>query len=115
MLAQARWGRHAEASETAGNLLKLASGLRKGHPLFDRKANWLLQAACGFALCGDAVPPDQADRRRDYLTRSLEALRLAVAAGYVDVATLETDPDLAPLRGETDFQSLVRGVKARKP
>ena len=70
-----------------------------------------MQAACGFALSAAVV--DEPEPGWAYLDRALDALRKAVAAGFVGVDTLDTDPDLDPLREETAFKELVAQVKAK--
>jgi tetratricopeptide (TPR) repeat protein len=49
----------------------------------------------------------QADRAMEWLTQ-------AVAAGYADVAALQSDDDLAPLRGREDFKKVLASVQAKK-
>jgi dienelactone hydrolase len=54
--------------------------------------------ACAYALGG---------RKGDAIT----ALKRAIANGFSDVATLETDRDLDTLRGEAAFQAMLQGMK----
>jgi Tfp pilus assembly protein PilF len=42
--------------------------------------------------------------------RVMEVLKHAAAAGQLTVETLQKSPDLAPLRGRTDFQALIRVI-----
>jgi hypothetical protein len=114
MLVLARCGKHAEAVETAGNLYKLASGLKAGHPLLPRKLDWLVQSACGFGLAADAVPADQPAKRAEYLAAAWKALQQAVQEGYANRRFLEEDPDLDPLRGDSRFQQILDQVRAGK-
>jgi hypothetical protein len=41
----------------------------------------------------------------------MERLKRAAAAGFLKPQTLETNADLAPLRGRADFQTLVKQVR----
>jgi predicted esterase len=54
--------------------------------------------ACAYALGG---------RRGD----AIAAVKRAIANGFTDVATFETDHDLDSLRGETAFQTMVASLK----
>jgi tetratricopeptide (TPR) repeat protein len=58
--------------------------------------------ACGYARLG----------RRD---QAWHALEQAVAEGYSNRASLETDPDLAPLRSEARFTALLARLPAATP
>jgi serine/threonine protein kinase len=107
MLAQSRCGMHAEASVTAGNMLLLAA--RPESLKF--RAKLLLQGACGFALCSAAVPPGS-DLQKQYVARSLEAVRLYLGVPGHDLHFLETDPDLDPVRPLPEYQTL---LASRKP
>ena len=44
--------------------------------------------------------------------RVMASLKRGVAAGRFDAATLETSPDLAPLRGRADFRALLRTARS---
>lgn len=112
MLAQARSGKVAEAVEMAGRLGKAGSKLPAGHP---QKHRLLMHSAFGFALAADSTEPA---KRKEYLGVATQALRQAVASGYGDLATLETEPDLDPLRNasesRSEFQTLLQQVRAAK-
>jgi hypothetical protein len=43
----------------------------------------------------------------------MEALRQAVAGGYQDVAWIEHDTDLDPLRSRDDYKALIADLKSR--
>lgn len=45
--------------------------------------------------------------RRDFGTAAIRQLSLAIHAGYGDVAQLNADPDLDPIREREDFQQLI--------
>jgi serine/threonine protein kinase/predicted Zn-dependent protease len=57
--------------------------------------------------------PEQAERRQ-YLDQAMDALRKAIAAGYRNLAELQEDTNLDPLRDRADFQKLVAGLQAAK-
>jgi hypothetical protein len=102
MLAQARCGRHAEAAAIAH---KLEAGAPDAHLLFF--------VACGYALSGGAVRASGADPAlaRRYLDSAFAALTRGVQNGWKDLASLETDPDLEPLRGDARYPALVEQVR----
>jgi dienelactone hydrolase len=64
----------------------------------DRAAGAWYNLACFRATAGD---------RRG----ALESLRAAVAKGFRDTALVETDPDLASLRGEKDYRAILEELK----
>ncbi|HEY3217138.1 MAG TPA: tetratricopeptide repeat protein [Candidatus Eisenbacteria bacterium] len=70
----------------------------RGLELATRDVYCMARAARVFDLAGDRA-------------RALEWLRRAVQSGY-DTTELERDPDLANLRAEPDFQSIVKGRRA---
>ena len=88
--------------------------------LVGEETGYLYDLACHRALCGTLAglakaKPDQeqvalADR---YASASMVALRQAVAAGYDNIAKLQTDPCLAPLRTRADFQTLVHELQQK--
>ncbi len=100
MLALARCGEHAEAARIAEMLIK---GPAKDGQLY-------FFAACGYALAAGAVASDAAMTCR-YSDKALDCLREGKKGGWSDVASLETDPDLAPIRKETAFQALIAEFK----
>jgi non-specific serine/threonine protein kinase/serine/threonine-protein kinase len=63
----------------------------------------LYNFACIYAV---ASAKDQA-RQDEYARRAMDLLRQAVQAGYQDVAHLQQDTDLDPLRPRDDFQELL--------
>jgi len=78
-----RLGRHEEGLEVDRQLVRIAP--------HDATVHYNL--ACSLALCGR---PDAA----------LDALEEAVAKGYDDAPHMQSDPDLASLRGDARFQEL---------
>jgi tetratricopeptide (TPR) repeat protein len=56
----------------------------------------------------DAVPPGDRVRRQVYGDRAIDVIRRAVRGGFRDTEILQTDPDLAAIRGRDDFQEIVK-------
>jgi hypothetical protein len=99
-----KFERHQEAVDTAQEL----AATFPESPL----ANY--QAACYIGRAVPIVENDAklgpAERRRradEYRMLALQQLRQAVKVGYRDVAQMRSDPDLAPLRDQPDFQALL--------
>lgn len=101
MLAQARAGKHKDASAFAQELVEK----------FPANPRWQVQAACGFALSGAALPDAEKALKEQYSKRSLECLDRAIAKGYGDLETLERDPDLDAVRGDAGFATALNRVK----
>jgi tetratricopeptide (TPR) repeat protein len=106
-------GRHAPAALTAEKLRSVAP----------RDAAILYNVACCYGLCVAGVAagktPDQLTAaesvdRAKYLRRAIDTLREAVRRGYKDVQHLQTDPDLAALRSEQEYQTLVASLTSLK-
>jgi serine/threonine-protein kinase len=95
----ARCGKRAPA-------LEKAAGLRREAP---DKVAVLLPAARAFAVCA-AGAGDAAEKKR-CAELAVEALRVAAGQGYRDVAALETDPELDPIREERTFQDWLNDLK----
>jgi hypothetical protein len=64
----------------------------------DRAGGAWYNLACFRATAGD---------RRG----ALDSLRAAVQKGFRDTALVETDPDLASLRGEKDYRAILEELK----
>jgi hypothetical protein len=60
--------------------------------------------ACAYALMMPLVPRAEQAAIGD---RAMAALRRAVAGGYTDLRSFETDSDLDALRGRADFRALM--------
>ena len=73
----------------------------------------LLQIPRCYAQCARNAPDSQAARKEDFLLKAVESLRAAVANGFRDSVTLQTEPDLDPLRARNDFRALVAGIQPR--
>jgi hypothetical protein len=50
-------------------------------------------------------------RRKLYGDRAIEVLRRAVRGGFLTTEILQSDPDLAALRGREDFRQIVRDLE----
>jgi tetratricopeptide (TPR) repeat protein len=107
----ARLGRPAEAAATAERLRQLAP--QDGINLYN--------VACCYGLCATAVVAGKADDalsaddkagRARYLAQALKDLRAAASHGFRDVAKIESDPDLDPLRQDGAYRALVAELKA---
>ncbi|QDU23839.1 serine/threonine-protein kinase [Urbifossiella limnaea] len=64
-----------------------------------------------YAIASSKVP----DRREEYAARAVGLLREWGRAGWHDLRTLRTDPDLAPLRGRADFREVLGEVERTAP
>jgi hypothetical protein len=112
MIVQARCGLRREAAQ-------IAQELRQESP---NNPSLLFQIACCYALCVPGAPgrssaPARAAGNPDEMPRdlgkdALDALRLAVGAGYKDVTAIEHDPDLDPIRDRADFQEFLEALKS---
>jgi serine/threonine-protein kinase len=104
-------GKQAEARDAS----------RKALALFERIDRDVLanhyDLACVRSLSSDLLRLDRDDasgaaESRRLADRAMDALRQAVAGGYRDLAWIEKDTDLAPLRSRDDYKALVTGLKA---
>ncbi len=114
MLAQARCGQHAQAAEIAGRLGQEAA----------ENAGALFYVACGYALSAGAIAGQADDAslteelrtlREKYTNQATDTLAAAVKLGYRDAVSLETDPDLEPVRKSPAFQRLLLELKKPAP
>jgi tetratricopeptide (TPR) repeat protein/tRNA A-37 threonylcarbamoyl transferase component Bud32 len=99
-VALARCGEHAQAARIAHDLV--ATPPKDEHLYF--------QAACGYALAAGSAAGD-ASLAKQYGAAALDSLRKCIARGWNDVVSLETDPDLAPIRNNPEFQALVAELR----
>jgi serine/threonine-protein kinase len=102
MVALARCGEHAQAARIAQALVEIPP----------KDENLYFHAACGFALAAGSVTGDASLARR-YTASALECLREGKKRGWADVGSLETDPDLEPIRTDSAFQALL--AEFRRP
>jgi tetratricopeptide (TPR) repeat protein len=104
MVILARCGEHAEAARMAEALV--ATPPKDEHLYF--------HAACGYALSASAAAASgDAPLARRYTDSALDCLRKGKQRGWADVVSLETDPDLEPIRTDQAFQALL--AEFRRP
>ena len=101
LVTLAHCGKEAEAVKLADALAKQSA---KQTPL-------LLDAARAYAVLAGGTA--DAAARRKYTDQAVAALKAATDAGYKDAAALKTDPDLAALREESSYQSLLKDLARR--
>jgi tetratricopeptide (TPR) repeat protein len=76
----------------------------------------LYHAARALALCvplvakGKAVTPTEQTERERLIKLAIETLRQAVREGFDDLKQLDSEADLAPLRGTPEFERLRRSM-----
>jgi serine/threonine-protein kinase len=92
----ARAGTHEKTSQ-------LAEKLRLTH---QKDAEFQICAARCYAQCSLAVL-DKPALRQKYLEMALEGLETALKQGYKDIITIETHPDLDPVRESPTFKKLL--------
>ncbi len=97
----AHCGKEAEAIAKAETLLKK-------NP---RSASLQLETARCYAISAAQTATPQARQR--YIPRAIEAVRAATGRGYKDWFALRTDPDLAALRQEPEYQALLKTTPPR--
>ena len=102
MPSLARSGSHLEATD-------LAEAVRAKLP---KDPGALLDVALCYAICSVAVPAAGADKEihSRYVSKSLDALKQSIEAGYGDKVNLETEPDFDAIRNLPEFKKLVSGV-----
>jgi serine/threonine-protein kinase len=99
-----RLGAHKRAAE-------LAEQIRRDHA---KDPEFLIRAARCYAQCSLAVPEASAAREA-YRNKAIEAAQSALDQRYKDAITLETHPDLDPVREDPAFQKLVEKARAVRP
>ena len=110
MLAQARCGRHVDASLIA-NQIRESSSKDRGN---------LFYVGCCYALCvADVAQGKAADQltaaelalQEQYANSAVETIRQAIELGYNDVVALEMDPDLEPILQLPAYRELIAKLK----
>jgi tetratricopeptide (TPR) repeat protein len=100
----ARQGKHAEAAAEAEEVVRSHN-----------EKDALAEAGHTLALAAAAASKaGQAALAETYASRSVALLREAVGKGFHDEKALQTDPELAGVRGRADFQQLLAGA-GKKP
>jgi thiol-disulfide isomerase/thioredoxin/tRNA A-37 threonylcarbamoyl transferase component Bud32 len=89
---------------------------------FPADPNDLYNAACFLANASELAGRDRglpgAEQRHladSYARQAVELLQRSVRAGFNDLAHLNEDPDLTPLRERADFRALVADLERRAP
>lgn len=97
-------GRVADAIQAVAKLRELGTAT-KGQ---------LYNAACVYGVCAARIKPakdeltaEQAAQRQKHIADALATLREAIKAGYKDLAHMQKDADLAPLRDLPEFNALL--------
>jgi tetratricopeptide (TPR) repeat protein len=96
--AAAAAGRHAEARAAFERACEV------DRPLADKYPGSRYNVACSLALLIPIAPLDQRD---ELARRAMDALRLARTAGFANLANLQIDHDLDPLRDRPDFRDFL--------
>jgi tetratricopeptide (TPR) repeat protein len=103
-------GDHAGAAVAAADLARIAF----------EPANDAYKAACFLARCIGLAQKDKAlpqvqrqELARSYGDQAVQTLRQALAKGYKDIAHLQKDKDLEPLRDRDDFKKLLAEVESK--
>jgi len=89
--------------------------------LWSKSADELFRLGCDLAQCmnlvgtgkGELSPTQEADRAK-YGDLAVKTLRQAAAAGFSKVQEFEQGPALAPLRGRTDYQNLLKELATKR-
>ena len=106
----------------AGNVPEASDLTRKALVLFERIDKEGLASpydlACLRSLSSDLVRSTGKDssateRSRNLADQAMKSLRQAVDGGYRDLAWIDIDPDLKPLRSRDDFKALIAEIKAK--
>jgi tetratricopeptide (TPR) repeat protein len=100
-------GKNDKALEVLQEAVKI--GETNPHAL--DKPHSTYELACAQALCSALVDEPQPEER--YAEQSIAALHQAVREGWGNVAWMDKDPDLDPLRGRKEFTSLLAELKKK--
>jgi hypothetical protein len=107
------WTTLAEAEKRLGHTSAAADALRERVKLWPDDPKELFRTARDLLLVAEGLGPDEeAERRRDH-EDALALLRQAVARGFRDVARLQQDKALDPLRSQEGFRELIRELEKR--
>jgi tetratricopeptide (TPR) repeat protein len=105
--AMARWGR-GDKGESELLFARGVEAAKKDAPTDPELRMFWAEAAETLGKPGPV--PTLLEVRADPDT-AMQRLQRAAAAGLLKRDTLQTSPDLAPLRGRTDFQALIRNLR----
>ena len=99
-------GQAADASRWRSRSLESARG--NAELFYILAANAYAFSVTTFAQIPSTLGRDQLEKqRRHNIAEGVEMIRQAVASGFRDVDRLRNDPQLAPLRGSPEFQTLI--------
>jgi serine/threonine protein kinase len=87
---------------------RIAEALRIG-----REKDQQLLIAIGQCYAQCALVATQDSARKEYVSKSLAAIQAAVGNGYNDLMTLETAPELEPVRKLPEFVKLLDRIKSK--
>jgi len=107
-LAMAHWKRGDKGDAE----IMFQRGVEKASKDAPDEWEWRMFWAEAAELLGKPGPVPTLFEVRAEPKRAMAALRRAAAAGQLKLATLQTSPDLAPLRGSSDFQVLLQGLRS---
>jgi hypothetical protein len=102
MLALSHCGKHERAAA-------MAEEIRLGK---EKDPELLLNVGYCYAQCA-AVAGIDSGLKNQYEQKAVTAVQTAIKHGYKDLTTLETEPDLDPIRKNPDFGKLLTQLKAK--
>jgi hypothetical protein len=80
----------------------------------------LYNLACVRSLSSELISADTSgqtgsvnSQRKKLTDRAMDALRRAVAAGFSDVAQIEKDADLGPLRSRAEVKAMIAKLRGK--
>ncbi|HEY2785008.1 MAG TPA: serine/threonine-protein kinase [Fimbriiglobus sp.] len=104
MVTLAHAGQHGKAVEWAGKVND-----------YNKKKNdaaTFVDIANCYAICSTVVAATN-EEKKAYVKNAIDALQLAVDAGYGDIVNLETEPDLDGIRDQDQFKLILTKLKAK--
>jgi serine/threonine protein kinase/tetratricopeptide (TPR) repeat protein len=113
--ARSRLSLRIQALASAGRFDEIPQSAAMLRSLNAENAENLYNAACGYALCANAIEPgdgeeltpEQQTQRQEHINLALACLRESIAAGWTDFEHMQQDPDLAVLRDLPEFAELM--------
>ena len=78
-------------------------------------ATWPAEQWSNFACVYAIASGKNGDRKQEYADRAIDTLRMAVKAGFKDVARMANNTELDPLRGREDFTRLIEELAKKSP
>jgi hypothetical protein len=105
--------RQAAHALALARVRKLEDARRKAEGILrrsDKRTALVVSLARSFAVC--AVADSDHQVRKSDLSLAIRAIESAIGAGYHDWFALATEPDLAVLRTDPNFQSLLKQLKS---